>query len=52
MHGLDPTDLQILRLLQQDASLTNKEIAFKLHKSVATIHERIRRLKEQGYIKK
>jgi DNA-binding Lrp family transcriptional regulator len=52
MHGLDPTDLQILRLLQHDASLTNKEIAFKLHKSVATVHERIRRLKDQGYIKK
>jgi Lrp/AsnC family transcriptional regulator, leucine-responsive regulatory protein len=28
------------------------EIAFELNKSVATIHERIRKLKEQGYIKK
>ena len=52
MQGIDPTDLQILRLFQENADLTNKEIAFKLHKSVATIHERIRRLKEQGYIKK
>jgi len=52
MQGLDTTDLEILRLLQEDATLTNKEIAFKLHKSVATIHERIRRLKDQGYIKK
>ena len=49
---LDPVDWQILRLLQKDATLTNKEIAFELNKSVATIHERIRRLKEQGYIKK
>ena len=49
---LDPTDLAILRLLQKDASLTNKELAFKLHKSVATIHERVRKLKEQGYIKR
>jgi Lrp/AsnC family leucine-responsive transcriptional regulator len=49
---LDTVDLQILRLLQKDASLTNKEIAFELDKSVATIHERIRKLKEQGYIKK
>jgi Lrp/AsnC family transcriptional regulator, leucine-responsive regulatory protein len=49
---LDTIDLQILRLLQKDASLTNKEIAFELDKSVATIHERIRKLKEQGYIKK
>ncbi|WP_379087761.1 Lrp/AsnC family transcriptional regulator [Pedobacter sp. UC225_65] len=38
--------------MQHDASLTNKEIAMKLYKSIATIHERIRRLKEQGYIKK
>lgn len=49
---LDQTDLEILRLLQQDASLTNKEISFKLKKSIATIHERTRRLKEKGYIKR
>jgi Lrp/AsnC family leucine-responsive transcriptional regulator len=47
---LDPTDLQILRLLQYDASLTNKELSFNLHKSIATIHERVKRLKENGYI--
>jgi DNA-binding Lrp family transcriptional regulator len=49
--NLDPTDLEILKLLQKDASCTNKEMASKLHKSVATIFERVRRLKEQGYIK-
>ena len=49
---LDTTDIEILRLLQQNAELTNKEISHKLHKSVATIHERIRRLKEEGYIKR
>ena len=32
------------------ASLTHKEISFTLRKSLATIHERTRRLKEQGYI--
>lgn len=52
MSTLDRTDIEILKLLQTDASLTNKEISFKLHKSIATIHERIRKLKEQGYIKK
>jgi len=50
--NLDPTDVSILRLLQKDATLTNKEISIRLHKSIATIHERIRRLKEQGYIKR
>lgn len=49
---LDPVDVEILRLLQIDATFTNKEIAFKLSKSIATVHERIRRLKEQGYIKR
>ncbi|SES22408.1 Lrp/AsnC family transcriptional regulator [Pedobacter rhizosphaerae] len=51
-NEIDNVDLGILRLLQKDASLTNKELSFKLNKSIATIHERIRRLKEQGYIKK
>lgn len=52
MSVLDPTDIEILRLLQQDASLTNKEISFKLRKSVTTVHERVRKLREQGYIKR
>ena len=52
LTDLDITDLEILKLLQKDAELTNKEIAAKLFKSVATIHERIRRLKDQGYIKR
>lgn len=49
---LDLTDIEILRLLQQNAEITNKEISHKLHKSIATIHERVRRLKEQGYIRR
>jgi len=52
MNPLDETDLQILALLQKDASLTNKEISFQLHKSGAAVHERTRRLKQQGVIKR
>ncbi len=52
LSDLDTTDMEILKLLQRDAELTNKEIAAKLHKSIATIHERVRRLKEQRYIKR
>jgi Lrp/AsnC family leucine-responsive transcriptional regulator len=52
INNLDATDIGILKLLQKDASFTNKEISFKLHKSIATIHERIRKLKEHGYIKR
>ncbi|WP_432714810.1 Lrp/AsnC family transcriptional regulator, partial [Pedobacter sp.] len=52
LEELDQTDVEILKLLQIDAMQTNKEMAFKLNKSIGTIHERIRRLKEQGYIKR
>ncbi|AFD05224.1 Lrp/AsnC family transcriptional regulator [Solitalea canadensis] len=52
MNDLDSIDLEILKLLQKDASLTNKEIAFQLRKSIATVHERIRRLNEKGVIKR
>lgn len=52
MQDLDHIDIEILRLLQQDGELTNKEISSKLHRSVAAVHERIRRLKEQGYIQR
>lgn len=52
MNDLDATDLEILKLLQQNASLTNKEISYRLYKSIATVHERVRRLKDQGYIKR
>ncbi|HEX8023636.1 Lrp/AsnC family transcriptional regulator [Mucilaginibacter sp.] len=52
MSNLDKTDFDILNILQKDAELTHKEIAFKLRKSVSTVHERIRRLKQEGYILK
>ncbi|OCX54861.1 AsnC family transcriptional regulator [Mucilaginibacter sp. PPCGB 2223] len=52
MNDLDHTDIEILKLLQRDASLTNKEVSYKINKSIATVHERIRRLKEHGYIKR
>lgn len=49
---LDPTDTGILRLLQNDARLTHKELGQRLHKSVTPIHARVRRLQEEGYIKR
>ncbi len=49
--GLDKTDIQILALLQQNARLTNKEIAHSIHKSVTPVYERIKRLEREGYIK-
>lgn len=49
---LDETDKEILRLLQVDATLPGKEIALLVNKSTAAVHERIRRLRTEGYIQK
>ena len=50
INDLDIVDVALLRILQKDATLTNKEIASKLKKSIATIHERTKRLNELGFI--
>lgn len=52
LNLLDPTDIRILQLLQDNARLTNKQIGEKLHKTASPINDRIRKLQEQGYIKK
>lgn len=49
---LDQTDLAILRLLQQNARMTVKEIAEQVHLSTTPVHERIRRLEQGGIIKR
>lgn len=51
-NKLDPTDKGILSLLQGDARLTHKELGDRLHKTVTPIHVRVRRLEEEGYIKR
>lgn len=48
---LDQTDLSILKLLQQNARITVKEISDTVHLSPTPVHERIRRLESQGVIK-
>lgn len=48
---LDKTDLNILRLLQQNARMTVKEIADKVHLSTTPVHERIKWLESSGVIK-
>jgi Lrp/AsnC family leucine-responsive transcriptional regulator len=52
VNGLDPTDVGILNLIQENSRLTNKEIAWKTNKSLSAIQVRIRRLQEAGIIKK
>ena len=48
---LDEKDLEILRLLQQDAKLTVRDIAIQIHLSATPTHERIKRLERTGVIK-
>ena len=50
--GLDEVDIKILQILQKDAAQSNEAVATKVNKSIATTHARIRRLKENGYIKR
>ena len=48
---LDAKDLSILALLQQNARMTVKEIADKIHLSTTPVHERIKRLEASNVIK-
>ncbi len=48
---LDAKDLSILALLQQNARMTVKEIADRIHLSTTPIHERIKRMEASGVIK-
>ena len=49
---LDATDLRLLDLLQQDASLSNQDLAAAAHVSPATCLRRVRRLVEAGVIER
>lgn len=50
-YKLDDKDLDILRHLQQNARLTNKELAAKVHLSTTPTYERVKRLERLGFIK-
>jgi Lrp/AsnC family leucine-responsive transcriptional regulator len=48
---LDEKDRAILRLLQDNAKITVREIAAQVHLSTTPVHERIRRLEDTGVIR-
>lgn len=52
MHNLDETDLQMLRILQEDCTLTIKELAQRVNKSNTPVFERLNRIQKAGYIKR
>ena len=49
--SIDAKDLSILALLQQNARITVKEISEKIHLSTTPVHERIKRMENDGIIK-
>ena len=50
-YTLDEKDKEILRVLQHEARLTNKELAAKVHLSTTPTFERVKRLERTGYIR-
>ncbi|MBS4042282.1 MAG: Lrp/AsnC family transcriptional regulator [Chitinophagaceae bacterium] len=49
--SLDTTDIAILKVLQENAKASIKEISAKVHLSTTPVHERIKRLEQSGVIK-
>lgn len=52
MIKLDPTDIKILEIVQQDARITTKALADQLNLSTTPVFERVKRLEREGLIKK
>lgn len=48
--NLDDIDVKILRQLQKDSKITNKQLSAKLNLSVTAIYERVKRLERNGVI--
>lgn len=49
---LDDIDKKILRLLQENAHYTLKDIANKINLSLTPVHDRVKRLEKEGVIEK
>jgi len=49
--SLDAKDMAILKLLQQNARITVKEISDQVNLSTTPVHERIKRMEDSGVIK-
>jgi DNA-binding Lrp family transcriptional regulator len=52
MEFLDPIDMALLDQLQADASLTNQELASRVHVSPPTCLRRVQRLVQAGFIER
>jgi DNA-binding Lrp family transcriptional regulator len=52
MNNLDATDIKLLKLLQEDSNRTVKELAGLVNLSATPVFERIKRLEQEGFIRK
>jgi len=52
MDKLDPLDVAILSLLQDDSRMTTREIGTRLHRSHTSVNDRMQKMRDTGYIKK
>jgi len=52
LSALDAVDRRILNIIQEDGSVTNVELARRLSVAPATMLDRVRKLRNQGYILK
>ena len=52
MNQLDSTDVAILKIMQEDATLSTRQIAQRVGLSPTPVFERIRRMRAEGYIRK
>lgn len=51
MKGIDEIDRKLMNILQENSRITIRELSEKLHLSTTPIHERIKKLERNGYIK-
>jgi len=52
MELLDNTDILLLKILSNNSNFTIKELAAKVNLTPSPVFERVKRLEDQGYIKK
>ena len=51
-YEIDEKDKRIIEVLREDSSLTTRQIAKKTRVPITTVHHRVRKLKEDGFIMK
>ena len=51
-HQLDKTDLQLLKILQENGRISIKELAQRVHLSPTPVFDRVRRLESSGVIER